>query len=288
MIGFIGLGIMGGSMAENLVEKGFELVVHNRTKDKAEALIKKGAKWADSPQKVAEQAEIVFTMLANPQVVEEVALSENGFLHHLAEGNLWVDCSTVDPTFSRRMATEAVKRGVRFIDAPVTGSRVPAKQAELVFLVGGNQEDLSEVKPMLQAMGKEISYQGEVGKGTTMKVIINLMLAQSMAAFAEAVSLGEALGLEKETVVNTLLNGPTTAPFLKGKKDKVMNRDFSADFPLEHMQKDLQLVAQAAFEHNIALPIANVTKEAYMQAKQKGFGKQDFSSIYKLFSKKDN
>ncbi|XJZ27870.1 NAD(P)-dependent oxidoreductase [Bacillota bacterium Lsc_1132] len=288
MIGFIGLGIMGGSMAENLLKKGFELVVYNRTKDKAASLIEKGAKWAESPKAVAEQADIVFTMLANPKVVEDVALSENGFLNHLSNRKLWVDCSTVDPTFTRRMAAEAAKRGVRFMDAPVTGSRVPAMQGELVFLAGGSREDLREVEPMLKAMGKEVSYQGGVGQGTAMKVIINLMLAQSMAAFAEAVSLGEALGVEKETVANTLLNGPTTAPFLKGKKDKVLNQDFSADFPLEHMQKDLQLVAQAAFESNIALPIANVTKEVYMLAKQQGFGKLDFSAVYQLTSGRKN
>ncbi len=288
MIGFIGLGIMGSSMAENLVKKGFELIVHNRTKDKAEELIKKGAVWVDSPQEVAEQADIVFTMLANPKVVEEVALGDNGFLNHIAKGKLWVDCSTVDPTFSRKMAAEAGKRGVRFMDAPVTGSRLPAKRGELVFLVGGSQENMQEVEPMLKAMGKEISYQGVIGQGTSMKVIINLMLAQSMAAFAEAVRLGEALGLEKETVVDTLLNGPTTAPFLKAKKDKVMSQDFSADFPLEHMQKDLQLVSQAAFENNIALPIANAAKELYMMAKQNGFGNQDFSAIYQLFAERKN
>lgn len=287
MIGFIGLGIMGGGMAENLLKNGFELIVYNRTKDKAAELIEKGAKWADSPKAVAEHADIVFTMLANPQVVEEVALNENGFLDYLKEGKLWVDCSTVDPSFTREMAAEAEKRGIRFMDAPVTGSRVPAKQGELVFLAGGSKEDLKEIEPMLNAMGKEVAYQGEAGMGTSMKVIINLMLAQSMAAFSEAVSLGEALGLEKETVVNTLLNGPTTAPFLNGKKEKVMKQDFSADFPLEHMQKDLQLVSQAAFERNLSLPIANVTKEMYMMAKQQGFGKLDFSAIYRLFSDRD-
>lgn len=285
MIGFIGLGIMGGGMAENLIKSGFEMIVHNRSKDKATALIEQGAKWADSPKEVAEQADIVFTMLANPQVVEDLALKENGFLNHLAEGKLWVDCSTVDPSFTRRMADESAKRGVRFLDAPVTGSRVPAQQGQLTFLVGGHEEDLNEIKPMLEAMGKEISHQGGIGQGSSMKVIVNLMLAQSMAAFAEAVSLGEALGLEKERVVATLLNGPTTAPFLKGKKEKVLSQDFSADFPLEHMQKDLQLVSNAAFERNIALPIANVTKEVYMLAKQRGYGKQDFSAVYQLLSK---
>ena len=221
MIGFIGLGIMGAGMAENLVEQGVDLVVHNRTKEKAERVLAKGARWADSAATLAEKVDVVFTMLANPQAVEEVALNEeDGFLAHLSPGKLWVDCSTVDPTFTRKMATEAKKRGIRFIDAPVAGSRVPAQQGELVFLVGGEAADVSEVQPLLEAMGKDIKHQGEVGQGSTMKMLINLMLAQSMAAFAETVSLGEALGLNQEMVMDTLLNGPTAAPLFKRKERK--------------------------------------------------------------------
>jgi 3-hydroxyisobutyrate dehydrogenase-like beta-hydroxyacid dehydrogenase len=284
MIGFIGLGIMGSRMVENLLDNGYELIVHNRTSDKAQLLINKGAKWAESPKDVARQADIVFTMLANPQVVETVAIGEEGFLNELTEGKLWVDCSTVDPTFTRKMAKEALNRHIRFLDAPVAGSKIPAEKGELVFLVGGNKEDLEEVRPMMNAMGKAILYQGENGKGTSMKIVINLMLGQTMAAFAEAVNLGQAMGLDKETVLNTLLNGPTTAPFLDGKKEKILLNDFEAEFPLEHMQKDMQLVSQSAYENNVALPITNVTKEIYALAMQQGLSKEDFSAIYKFLS----
>jgi 3-hydroxyisobutyrate dehydrogenase/glyoxylate/succinic semialdehyde reductase len=285
MIGFIGLGIMGSRMAKNLLNNGFELIVHNRTKEKAEDLINNGARWAESPREVAQNADIIFTMLSNPQVVENTALGEDGFLPSFAEGKLWVDCSTVDSAFTKKMAAESLNRRVRFLEAPVTGSRIPAERAELVFLVGGKKEDLEQIRPMLEVMGKQISYQGDTGKGAAMKLVINLMLGQTMAVFAEAVSLGESIGLEKEMVVNTLLNGPTTAPFLSGKKQKVMDRDFSVDFPLEHLQKDLFLVSKMAFEHNLSMPIANVTKEIYGLAKQEGMGKQDFSAIYQLLSK---
>lgn len=284
MIGFIGLGIMGSRMVENLLDNGYELIVHNRTSDKAQWLINKGAKWAESPKDVARQADIVFTMLANPQVVETVAIGEEGFLNELTEGKLWVDCSTVHPTFTRKMAKEALNRHIRFLDAPVAGSKIPAEKGELVFLVGGNKEDLEEVRPMMNAMGKAIQYQGENGKGTSMKIVINLMLGQTMAAFAEAVTLGQAMGLDKETVLNTLLNGPTTAPFLDGKKEKILLNDFEAEFPLEHMQKDMQLVSQSAYENNVALPITNVTKEIYALAMQQGLSKEDFSAIYKFLS----
>ncbi|WP_433745615.1 NAD(P)-dependent oxidoreductase [Falsibacillus pallidus] len=286
MIGFIGLGIMGSRMAGNLLNAGNELVVHNRTKEKADDLLDKGAVWADSARKAAEQVDVLYTMLANPAAVEDAAFGEDGFLEGLKEGSLWVDCSTVNPAFSRKMAEEAKKRGIRFLDAPVAGSKIPAEKGELVFVVGGSQEDLEEVESHMKAMGKAIQYQGENGKGTSMKLVINLMLAQTMAAFSEAVSFGESIGLEKETVLETLLGGPTTAPFLNGKKEKLLAGDYSPEFPLEHMQKDMQLVAQTAFEHETALPIANTTKEIYALAKQQGYKDQDFSAIYEFLTNK--
>lgn len=284
MIGFIGLGIMGSRMAINLLDAGYELVVYNRTKDKAEPLLVKGAQWGESPKQVAEQSDILITMLAKPEAVEEVALSKDGFLDGLSPGNLWIDSSTVHPSFTLKMAEEAKSRDIRFLDAPVAGSKIPAEKGELVFFVGGSDPDFNEARPLFDIMGKASNHMGENSQGTSMKVLVNIMLAQSMATFSETVSLGEAMGLDKETVVNTLLGGATTAPFLQGKKEKLLSNTFEVEFPLEHMQKDLQLAAQTAYENNIALPIANVTKEMYALAKQNGLGKEDFSAIYRLFS----
>ncbi|KPC97341.1 2-hydroxy-3-oxopropionate reductase [Geobacillus sp. BCO2] len=128
------LGIMGSRMAENLLNSGYSLIVYNRTKEKAEPLLQKGAKWANSPKEAAEQSDVIFTMLANPQAVETMALKEHGFLPYLSAGKLWVDCSTVDPAFTRKMAAKCAERGIRFIDAPVAGSKLPAEKGELVFL----------------------------------------------------------------------------------------------------------------------------------------------------------
>ncbi|PLT31888.1 NAD(P)-dependent oxidoreductase [Peribacillus deserti] len=284
MIGFIGLGIMGSRMANNLLKSGYEVILHNRSKAKADHLLKEGAIWAESPRQVAQQADIIFTMLANPQVVESVALGKDGFLEEFPAGRLWVDCSTVDPSFTRKMGEEALRRDIRFLDAPVAGSKIPAEKGELVFLVGGDEKDLEEARPMMEVMGKAIQHQGENGKGSSMKLVVNLMLAQSMAAFSEAITLGQSMGLEKETVMNTLLGGVTAAPFLNSKRDKLLHGNYEAEFPLEHLQKDLQLVSQAAYEHNVSLPIANVTKEIYGLAKQFGYSKEDFSVIYKFLS----
>ena len=221
MIGFIGLGIMGSRMAANLLKNGYELVIFNRTKEKASNLLENGAVWAESPREVASKADIVITMLTNPEIVEEISFGESGFVKGFSKGKLWIDCSTVDPTFSKRMATQAAECGIRFMDAPVAGSKVKAENRELIFLVGGEEADLQDVKPILESMGKQVLYQGETGNGTAMKLVVNLTLAQSMAAFAEAVSFGEAMGINKETVIDTLLNGATTAPFLKREKREI-------------------------------------------------------------------
>ncbi len=286
-VGFIGTGIMGSRMAHNLIKNNYKLIVHNRTREKADPLIKAGAEWADSPLDVGAEADILFTMLSNPQAVYEVSLGEEGFLSSMKNNALWVDCSTVNPTFSKEMSKKAGESGIRFIDAPVAGTKQPAENGELIFFVGGNKKDFEEVKPLLEKMGKKILHLGECGKGTSMKMVVNLMLAVSMASFSEALVLGEALGFDKDTIFNTLLGGPVTAPYLSAKKEKFAQDKYETEFPLQWMHKDLTLVSDTADETDITLPTASAVKEIFSMAKQKGFGDLDFSSLYRFLSKKD-
>jgi 3-hydroxyisobutyrate dehydrogenase-like beta-hydroxyacid dehydrogenase len=286
-VGFIGTGIMGSRMAHNLLNNNYSLIVNNRTKEKAESLLKAGAEWADSPLDVGTEADIIFTMLSNPEAVYEVSLGEEGFLSGMKEDSLWVDCSTVNPTFSREMAKKADECHVRFMDAPVAGTKQPAEKGELIFFAGGNQKDFEEVKPLLEKMGKKIVHMGECGKGTSMKMVVNLMLGVAMASFSEALVLGEALGFDKETIFNTLLGGPVTAPFLTAKKEKFAEDKYETEFPLQWMHKDLTLVSDTADETDITLPTASAVKEVFSMAKQKGFGELDFSALYRFLSKKD-
>ena len=283
-IGFIGLGIMGSRMAANLQKAGHQLVVYNRTPNKAEALVAQGAILADSPEGVAQECRLLFTMLATPEAVEEAAIGDRGFLKTLPGNSLWVDCSTVNPSFTLKMAQHAQKMGQRFIDAPVAGSLVPAEKGELVFMVGGEEEDVNQVRELFVIMGKATIHVGTVGKGTSMKIVTNMLLAQAMVAFAEALRLGTALGISEEMLCQTLLNGPTAAPFLKMKEPKLLNRDFSPEFPLEWMHKDLQLVSVTAYEQAVALPSLHTTKEIYALAKQYGLSQEDFSAVYKMLS----
>jgi 3-hydroxyisobutyrate dehydrogenase/glyoxylate/succinic semialdehyde reductase len=282
-IGFIGLGIMGSRMAANLQGQGYQLVVFNRTRAKADPLLGPCGTFADSPAKLAEQVEIVFTMLAEPSAVEQAALGADGFLNHLRPNALWVDCSSVNPSFSRKMAAEAATRQIRFIDAPVTGSAPVAADAKLTFWVGAKTVDLERVRPVLLCMGNKIVHTGEQGSGTSMKMVINLLLGTGMAAFAEAMALGQGLGLSSELLFDSLLASPAVAPFLALKRDKIETGNFEPEFPLRWMQKDMHLASVSAYEAGVAMPLANVTKEMYRLAMRDGHESEDFSGIFPYF-----
>ena len=280
-IGFIGLGIMGSRMAANLLQGGVELVIHNRTKDKATSLLEQGAVWAENLSDMA-AVDIVFTMLAHPEAVAAIALGPDGFLDHLPPGKLWVDCSTVNPSFARDMAAAAQARGIRHVDAPVAGTKPQAQNAELVFIAGGEASDVAEADPYFKLMGQRVAHVGGHGMGVALKVVVNAMLGASMVVFAESMALGQALGLSQEILLNTVVGSAVAAPFLAGKRPKIEQDDYEAQFPLRWMQKDMHLAAVAAYEAGAAMPVANATKELYRLADQKGLGDEDFCAIYKF------
>jgi 3-hydroxyisobutyrate dehydrogenase/glyoxylate/succinic semialdehyde reductase len=286
-IGFIGLGIMGSRMAANLLKKGHEIVVYNRTKEKANALIAQGALWADSPAEVAKHVNILFTMLSRPDAVAETALlGKRSFLETLLPNSLWVDCSTVNPSFSKLMAGEAKARGVRFLDAPVAGSKGPAESGQLLFFVGGDKADVETARPLFEAMGKAVFHLGGHGMGSAMKMVNNIMLNAAMTAFSEAVVLGESLGIPKATMLDTLANSPVVAPFLHLKRQKIEQGTFEVEFPLQWAHKDLHLAVETAYEAGVAMPVVNAVKEVYALALRRGLGEQDFSAVYEVLGEK--
>ena len=286
-IGFIGMGIMGRRMAGNLANAGYDLRVYNRTKIKPlPFMCLKNAQWMESANEVAAASDVVFTMLSTPEVVDEVAAGEEGFLKAMSAGSLWVDSSTVNPSFSKRIAGLCKEQHIRFLDAPVAGSKIPAEQGELVFLVGGNASDIKECAPLFETMGKKYIHAGENGMGTSFKMVFNLLLGEAMVAFSEGLVLGESLGLSRETMLDVLLQSPVVAPFLQGKRKKIEDGDYGPEFPLQWMQKDLHLAAQSAFEQNRALPALNGIKEIYALAKQNGWAGADFSGIYEFLRQK--
>jgi 3-hydroxyisobutyrate dehydrogenase-like beta-hydroxyacid dehydrogenase len=279
-VGFIGLGIMGSRMAGNLLKKGNELVVYNRTKEKAEPLVAQGAVLAETPAKVAERVSVIITMLTDPPAVAAVAFGEDGFLDRFSRGSLWIDCSTVNPSFSREMANECAKRGVRFIDAPLAGSKIPAEQGQLIFFAGGERDDVEFSKPLLEAMGKAVFPVGGHGMGTAMKMVNNLLLAGAIAVFSEGMVLGEELGIPREVLFNTLLASPVAAPILGLKKPMIESGTFEAQFPLRLMHKDLHLASVTAYECGVAMPSSHAIKETFALAVRSGLGEKDVAALY--------
>src|SRR5207249_10139008 len=283
-IGFIGLGIMGSRMAANLQKNGHSLVVFNRTRAKAEPLLGPCGTFSDSLAKLAQQVDVLFTMLAHPDAVEQAALAANGFLNHLRPNALWVDCSSVNPSFSHKMAAEAARRQIRFVDAPVTGSAPVAAEAKLICWVGAQEVDLEASRSLLLCMGNKIVHAGGHGMGTSMKMVINLLLGNAMAAFAEGMALGEGLGLSSKMLFDSLLGTPSVAPFLASKRQKIERGNYEAEFPLRWMQKDMHLASVSGYESGVAIPVANAVKELYRLAMREGHATQDFSAVYEYLT----
>jgi 3-hydroxyisobutyrate dehydrogenase-like beta-hydroxyacid dehydrogenase len=283
-IGFIGLGIMGSRMAANLQKHGYSLVVFNRTRAKAEPLLGPCGTFSDSPANLAEQVDVLFTMLPHPDAVEQAALGDNGFFDHLRPNAVWVDCSSVNPSSSKNMAAEAARRGVHFVDAPVSGSAGPAAEATLVFWVGAEPADLEAIRSLLLCMGNRIVHVGGHGMGTAMKMVVNVLLGNAMAAFAEAMALGQGLGISRGVLFDSLLGTPAVAPFLESKREEIESGNYEAEFPLRWQQKDLHLAAVSAFDSGVAMPVTNAAKELYRLAMMKGHALEDFSAIYEYLA----
>lgn len=280
--GFIGLGIMGSRMAANLQKAGIELVVYNRSVEKAQALVEHGAALAHSPVEVGATCEIIFTMLSTPDVVKATAQQ---FLPQMKAGSIWVDVSTVNPSFSREMAELAKHHEVQFLDAPVAGSKAPAEAGELLFLAGGKEEAWTEVQPYLDVMGKKTLFLNEIGNGANMKMLINLMLAQSMATFSEAIKLGKGMGLDEALLLNVLTATPVVSPVMGLLKERLLVGNFDVNFPLKWIHKDVMLALDTASELSVDMPSLEQTEGLYKTALDSGLGDLDFSAIYQAMTR---
>jgi len=285
-VSFIGLGIMGSRMARNLLKhEGITLTVFNRSPEAMESLKDAGARTASSARDAVADADVVFTMLSAPEAVESVAFGKEGFVDAMAENALWVNCSTVNPSYTRECAQRAQARGLRFLDAPVAGTKMPAETGELTFLLGGESDDVEHVRPLLEHMGQKILHVGESGQGSAFKMLVNALLAQNMLVYSETALLGEKLGFSRNFLMDTLPNLPVTAPFLKGKAGLIKDADYDAQFPLELMLKDLHLLDLTAYEEKQPLFLAGLAKSVYGQANSAGHGRDDFAAVFDYLQK---
>ncbi len=279
-IGFIGLGLMGSRMAANLSKAGYHLNVYNRTENKAKEFYSDSFQFKANPEMVAKESEIIITMLSTPEVIQTLALGENGFLHAMKKGSVWIDCSTVHPSFSKEMAEITLALGLNFLDAPVAGSIGPAEKGELVFMAGGKKSIVKYCDPLFKVMGKKVIHVGENGMGSALKLVNNLIMGLSMYALTEGLILGESCGISKDTIFSLLEGSPVIAPMAIMKRAKIEQGNFSPEFPLQWLHKDLQFASLTAWEQGIALPGTNAIKEVFALAKQAGLGEKDFTAVY--------
>jgi 3-hydroxyisobutyrate dehydrogenase-like beta-hydroxyacid dehydrogenase len=280
-VAFLGLGIMGQPMATNLVRAGHEVTVWNRTSGKQV----EGARVAASPAEAAQGAEVVWMAVSDTAAAESVLFGENGVEQSLTEGMIIADSSTISPSATRKFAERVARKGVQYVDSPMTGSKAGAESGTLLFIVGGDEQAIERLKPLYAAMGKKIFRMGETGKGQSAKLVMNLQIALIYEGFAEALTLAAKLGVDAETLMPLVQASMVKSGVVEYKAPFVLNRDFSANFPLRLMRKDIRLALDAAKEARVKLPGLETVEEIYEMAVEDGHGDLDYAATLLLLEK---
>ncbi|PON48166.1 3-hydroxyisobutyrate dehydrogenase-related [Parasponia andersonii] len=278
-VGFLGTGIMGLPMAQNLIKVGYDVTVWNRTKSKCDPLISLGAKYKSSPEEVAASCDVTFAMLSDPESAIEVACGKHGAARGLSSGKGYVDVSTVDGATSKLISQHIKATGALFLEAPVSGSKKPAEDGQLIFLAAGDKSLYETVAPCLDIMGKSRFYLGDVGNGASMKLVVNMVMGSMMASFSEGLLLSEKVGLDPSVLVKVISQGAISAPMFAMKGPSMIQSLYPTAFPLKHQQKDLRLALGLAESVSQSTPIAAAANELYKVAKSQGLSDQDFSAV---------
>lgn len=284
-LGYVGLGVMGGQMASRLLEKGHAVTGYNRTRSKAEWLIERGLKWADSPREVCDVADVTFVMVTNSASLEAVANGPNGLLAGLGTGKILIDMSTVSPAVSRALAAKVRDKGAHMVDAPVSGSVITLQQGKLSVMVGGDRATFERVKPLLEDVGPRVTHVGENGLALVMKIATNLSLAVQMLAFSEGVLLAEKSGIARETAVDVLTHSVMGSPMVQYRGPFVLRMPDEAWFNVNMMQKDMLLALEMGRQLDVPLPTTAVTNEMLTAARGMGLAEHDFAVIFNVLAR---
>jgi 2-hydroxy-3-oxopropionate reductase len=285
-VGFVGLGIMGAFMAGNLLEAGHELVVHNRTRTKAERLAQRGARVAASPREVAEGSDVIITMLPGPPQVEEVVAGEGGLLEGASEGSLIIDMSTSSPILARELARAARNKAVGMLDAPVSGGDVGARDGTLSIMVGGEEEDFERARPLFRVMGETVVHVGGTGAGQVVKACNQIVVALVIEAVAEALVLGSKAGVAPDRVMEVFSGGPASNKVLEVKGEKFLSHEFTPGGKVEYHRKDLGIALEAGREYGVTLPVAAFVDQMFGVLEAKGRGGWDHSALLTLLEER--
>jgi len=284
-LGFVGLGVMGGQMVDRLLRKGHAVTGHNRTASKAQWLVERGMKLADSPRAVAAAADVTLTMVTNTPALEAVAGGPDGLLAGLSAGKVFVDMSTVSPAFSRALAARVRETGADMVDSPVSGSVTTLQEGKLSVMVGGRRETFDRVKRLLEDIGPKVTYVGENGLAVSMKIATNLSLAVQMLAFSEGVLLAEKSGIARETAVDVLTHSVIGSPMVQYRGPFVLRMPEEAWFNVNMMQKDLLLALDMGRELDVPLPTTATVNEFLTAARSLGLAEQDFAVVFDVLAR---
>ncbi len=281
-IGFLGLGIMGHAMAANLVRAGYEVTVWNRSPEKCAPLVALGAKQGANPREVASRCDLTIAMLADPAAARETCFGPDGVLAGIGDGRGYVDMSTVDDETARAIAQAVTEHGGRFLEAPVSGTKKPAEDGTLIILAAGDRSLYDEAAPLFDKLGKLRLYLGEVGQGARMKLVVNMVMGEVMAALSEGIALGQKAGLDGAQILEVLDAGAMACPMFKGKGPMLLRGEFPVSFPLKHMQKDLRLALALSETLDQPLHGAAASNEIFKRARAAGYGDEDLSAVFRV------
>jgi 3-hydroxyisobutyrate dehydrogenase-like beta-hydroxyacid dehydrogenase len=284
-LGYIGLGAMGGRMANRLIDKGHKVTGYNRTRSKAQWLVDRGMNWADSPRAVAENADVIFVMVTDSKSLDAVSSGPDGFLAGLGDGKVVVDSSTVSPAVSRDVAEKVRAKGGDMVDAPVSGSVATLDAGKLSVMVGGKRATFDRIKPILDDIGPKVTHVGDNGLALSIKIAHNLSLAVQMLAFSEGVLLAEKSGISREVAVDVLTHSVIASPMVQYRGPFVLGLPEESWFDVNMMQKDMMLALEMGRRLDVPLPTTAVTNEFLTAARGMGLANYDFAVVFNVLAR---
>ncbi|MDF9762604.1 3-hydroxyisobutyrate dehydrogenase [Peribacillus simplex] len=284
VIGFIGLGVMGKSMAVNLLKAGFEVFVYTRTKEKASELLSQGAKWASSPKEIAQLANVIISMVGYPSDVEEIYFGENGLIENGKKGTHLIDMTTSTPSLAMRISEEAKKRGMQSLDAPVSGGDIGARDAKLTIMVGGDSEAFEAVRPIFDIIGSNVVHQGPAGSGQHTKMCNQIAIASNMIGVTEAISYAKKAGLDPDRVLRSISSGSAGSWSLSNLVPRMVKGDFEPGFYIKHFIKDMKIALDEAERMGMEAPGLSLSKSLYEGLAEAGEENSGTQALYKHYN----
>ncbi len=284
-IGFVGTGVMGRSMVLNLIKHGYELSVYNRTKSKADACIAAGAKWCDTVAECAKDKDVVITIVGFPKDVEEVYFGENGILNAAKKGAYVIDMTTTSPMLSEKIYKAAAEKGIYALDAPVSGGDTGARNGTLAIMVGGDKAAFDECMPVFEAMGTNIRYEGKAGNGQHVKMANQIAIAGAVSGVAEAVRYAMAMGVDVDTMLDTISNGAAGSWQMSNNGPKMAKEDYAPGFYIKHFIKDMKIAIECADAKGVTLDVLKKVCDEYVQLENGGKGELGTQAIIEYYKR---